>query len=108
MKRIKGILRKAITAVVAAMITVVPAFADNISDSTVGSGVKHLLTDLSTYMVIIGPLAAAVAAGYFLIRRSMADEQDGKFWQKRITVAIICGVGVLLVSGIIALVASYF
>lgn len=86
----------------------VPTFADSIASSTVGNGIKNLLTDISTYMVIIGPIAAAAAAGYFLIRRSMADEQDGKFWQKRITIAIICGVGVMLVSGIIALVASYF
>ncbi len=108
MKLVKGFLKRALPFAMTAMITTVPAFATGISDSTLGTGVKHLLTDLSTYLVIICPIAAALAAVYFIIRRSMADEQDGKFWQKRITVAIICGVGGLLVSGIIALIASYF
>ena len=38
----------------------------------------------------------------------MADEQDGKMWQRRITNAIIWGVGGGLIAGIIALVSSYY
>lgn len=108
MKLIKSLIKKAVPFAVMITLMTVPAFANGISDSTVGVGVKNLLTDLSKYMMIIGPIAGAAAAGYFMIRRSMADEQDGKFWQKRITVAIFCGVGVLLVGGVIALVSSYF
>ena len=38
----------------------------------------------------------------------MSDEQDGKMWTKRMVVAIICGAGGALVSGIISTIASYY
>ena len=38
----------------------------------------------------------------------MSDEQDGKMWNKRMFVAIICGVGGALVSGVISTIASYY
>ena len=38
----------------------------------------------------------------------MSDEQDGKLWEKRIKVAILCGVGGCLTSGAISVLSSYF
>lgn len=108
MKFTKKFFKRVITTLAVIMSMVVPAFAEGIADSPIGTGIKNLLTDLSTYMIIICPSVAAVAAVYFLIRRSMADEQDGKFWMKRITISIICGIAGALVSGIIALISSYF
>ena len=54
------------------------------------------------------PLVCGLVAIYFAIRKGMADEQDGKMWQRRITNAIIWGVGGGLIAGIIALVSSYY
>ena len=90
------------------MVMSTPVFADNISSSTIGVGITNLLNDLSTYVVILSPTVGGLAAVYFVIRRGMADEQDGKLWEKRIRTAVICGVAGALIGGIIKLIASYF
>ena len=95
-------------AVLTPMLLATAVYADNISNSTVGTGLKNLLNDLSTYVVVLSPIVGALAAAYFVTRRSMSDEQDGKMWEKRIKTAIICGVGGALVGGIIKLISSYF
>ncbi len=82
--------------------------ANRIQESDIGQGLLAMTNDLSGYMMIIGPVICLVAAMYFLSRKGMADEQDGKMWQKRIVIALICGVGVLLVSGIMKLITGYF
>jgi len=85
----------------------IPAAAD-IANSTLGTGTKKLISDASTYLMVLCPIAGAMAGGYFFIRRSMADRQDGKEWNDRIKVAILCGVGGCLINGVIALLSSYF
>lgn len=87
---------------------IVPASAGGLADSTIGVGIKNLLNDTFTLLIILCPIAGAVAAAYFFIRRGMSDEQDGKLWEKRIKVAILCGAGGTLVSAIIATLTSYF
>lgn len=84
------------------------ACAANLAGSQLGSGITKMINDAANYLTVLGPVVACVAAIYFFIRRSMADEQDGKTWNRRIIVSIICGVAVALVSGIISLVSSYF
>ena len=51
---------------------------------------------------------AGISAVVYHIRRSMADEADGKMFQKRVVTALICGVAVSLVGGIITLISSYY
>lgn len=108
MKKIKRFLKRAIPAVLTIVSMSVTASADNLSSSTVGMGIRNMLNDISSFGMVICPTVGAAAAVYFLIRRSMADEQDGKMWTRRIWVAIICGVAGCLVSGVIALISSYF
>lgn len=102
--------RAALISVLALLVlTMTPAYATGgIAASTLGIGLINLINDVFLYLTIICPLAGGAAAIYFAIRRSMADDQDGKMWEKRIRTAIICGVGGCLVSGVIALVSSYF
>ena len=87
---------------------VLNVIASGIAESNLGAGITKLLNDLSTWLIILAPSAAGAAAVYFVIRRSMADEQDGKLWEKRIKTAIICGVAGALVGGVIKLLSSYF
>ena len=87
---------------------VLNVIASGIAESNLGAGITKLLNDLSTWLSILAPSAAGAAAVYFVIRRSMADEQDGKIWEKRIKTAIICGVAGALVGGVIKLLSSYF
>lgn len=86
----------------------VPASAGGLADSTLGVGVRQLFSDVSSYLMILCPTAGGAAAVYFAIRRAMADEQDGKLWVKRITTAIICGVGGCLASVLISTFSTYF
>ncbi len=86
----------------------VPGSAAGLQGSTVYQGIMSLLNDLMSAAMILCPVVGAIAAVYFLIRRSMADEQDGKMWNKRVFTAIICGVAGALVTGAIALLTSYF
>lgn len=88
-----------------------PVFAEGvetIQNSKIYTGLVELINDLTTAGMIICPAAGAVFALYYFIRRGMADEQDGKLWTKRIVTSLVCGVGGLLVSGIISLLTSYF
>lgn len=108
MKKVRRFFKSIIPFVLAIMSMVVPASADSLSSSTVGTGIKNMLNDASSFGIVICPIVGGAAAVYFLIRRSMADEQDGKMWMRRIWIAIICGVAGCLVSGIISLISSYF
>lgn len=100
--------RAALLALTTTALSIAPASANNIMDSILGTGLVNLVNDASFLLIILCPLVGAAAAGYFTTRRSMSDEQDGKMWEKRIKVAIICGVGGCLTSAIIAIGASYF
>lgn len=82
--------------------------AGGFANSNIALGTQRLLEDVSHVLMILGPIAGAAFAGYFLIRRGMADEPDGRMWNKRIATAIICGVAVLLVGGIINLISGYY
>lgn len=84
------------------------AVATGLIDSTLFKGAMNLLNDATTAATLACPILAGLCAIVFVARRSMADEQDGKLWSKRITIAITCGVGGMLVSGVIALLTSYF
>ena len=99
--------RIAMTALALTLLTTT-ALADGISESEIGVGVKNLFTDLTTYIMVLSPIVGGAAAGYFLIRRGMADEQDGKMWMKRAVTAVICAVAGLVVGAIIRLISSYF
>ena len=84
------------------------AFANKIVDSFIGKGTVELANDMSGFLMLLAPIIAVCASGYFLIRRSSANEHDGIMWNKRIVTAIICGVAVFLISGVISLITSYF
>lgn len=85
-----------------------PSGTGSFASSDIAQGTKNLITDISTWFIVICALAGTAAAIYCLIRRGMADEVDGKKWTKRCVTAIICAVGGALIGGIVTLVGSYF
>lgn len=99
--------RITMTALALALLTTT-ALADGISESELGVGVKNLFSDLTKYLMILSPIVGGAAAGYFVTRRGMANEQDGAVWEKRAKIAVACGVGGTLVGAIIRLISSYF
>lgn len=72
------------------------------------TGTKALVNDVTGVMMWACPAVATVVAIYLFVRRSMADEQDGKLWQKRIVIAIVCGVAGCLASTFINVLSSYY
>lgn len=105
---IKALLRRCAAAVTTCLTLATAAMAEGVADSTIVTGTTRLLSDLSTALMILCPTVSGVVAIYFAIRRSMADETDGKMWEKRIKISIICAIGGPLLIGLISLIAGYY
>lgn len=88
--------------------TIITPDSTSIERSTLYIGLKKLISDTMVAATVLCPVIGGLAAVYCVIRRSLADEQDGKLWEKRIYKAIVCGVAGGLIAGIITLIASYF
>lgn len=101
-------LERIFLALVMLTLFIVPASAGGLADSALGTGLRNLLTDASNLLLVLCPMAGGAAGVYFFIRRSMADEQDGKLWEKRIKIAIGCGAGGCLVAALISVLSTYF
>lgn len=82
--------------------------ASGLQQSVFYTGTAKLISDAMLVATILCPSICGLVAVIFAVRRGMADEQDGKMWTRRIYTAMICGVLGGLISGIIALVASYY
>ncbi len=110
MKRTNPFRKAAALCCIAAfmLLAVNPASAAGFRDSTLYTGTVNLINDLTIWAMVLCPLIGGLAALVFLIRRSMADEQEGKMWTNRIVIAIACGVGGSLISGLISIITSYF
>lgn len=93
---------------VSAMDFMLTARAGDIGSSTVVTGTKKLVSDVTTVLAVLSLSVGGAAMAYFLIRKAMADETDGKMWQKRAVTALICGIGGALASGIVSMIAAYY
>lgn len=101
--------QKLVSTVILTVLLITTAHAaGGFESSQLANGTKQLIQDVMNWLVIICPVAGGAAGVTFLIRKSIADEQDGKMWMKRFWVAVACGVGGALVSGIISMLASYY
>ena len=87
---------------------ILSASAEDFASSTIARGTLKLVNDISSYLMIIGPIVAIAFCLYFVTRRSAADEHEGKMWNKKISMAIICGVAVPLISGVVSMLTSYY
>ena len=79
-----------------------------IQDSQIATGTQNLIKDLTNWLLVIAPVLTVLLVGYYLLRKSSSDEMDGKRWDSRIKVAIICCVGVIVASGLINLIIGYY
>ena len=80
----------------------------SITDSSLVTGTQNLIKDLTNWLLIIAPTLTILLVGYYLLRKSASDEMDGKRWDSRIKVAIICCIGVVVMSGLINVLMSYY
>ena len=79
-----------------------------VQDSIIATGTQNLITDLTNWLLILAPVLTVLLVGYYLLRKSSSDEMDGKRWDSRIKIAIICCVGVIVASGLINLIVGYY
>lgn len=80
----------------------------NVSDSILATGTEKLIKDLTNWLLILAPILTILLVGYYFLRKSASDEMDGKRWDSRIKIAILCCVGVILASGLINLIIGYY
>jgi len=107
LKRLKGAVIGA-GMPVAAFLFSVPARAEGLTDSTVVTGTQKLISDVTTWLMILAPVVTVMLVIYFLIRRAAADEMDQKKWNNRIMVAVISCIGAVLASALVSLVIGYY
>ena len=79
-----------------------------IESTTLVTGTQKLITDLTNWLLIIAPTVTILLIGYYLLRKSASDEMDAKRWDSRVKVAIICCIGVVVMSGLINVLMSYY
>lgn len=119
MTKIKAILKKVkvkskavVTSVATALFLLqantMTAFATDVSNSKLATGTENLIQDLTTWLMILAPVAAGLLIIYFCIRRSAADEMDQKKWNNRIIVAVVSCIGAVLGSATLNLILDYY
>jgi ABC-type molybdate transport system permease subunit len=90
-------------------ITAVPAYADDtVQNSKLAKGTEKLIGDITTWLMVLAPVAAGLLIIYFCIRRSAADEMDTKKWNNRIVVAVVSCIGAVLGSATLNLIIGYY
>jgi len=63
----------------------IPAYAaTSVADSKIAKGTERLIQDLTTWLMVLAPVAAGLLIIYFFIMRSAADELDQKKWNNRV------------------------
>jgi len=82
--------------------------ANDIGSSKLATGTEKLITDVTTWLLVVAPLVTVVAVIYYFIRKTVSDEMDHKKWNTRISTAIICCIGVVAASLIINLIVGYY
>lgn len=104
-------LKKLVKILVVAL-TIILVFTNycfaSIQDTTLVTGTQKLIGDLTNWLLIIAPTVTILLVGYYLLRKSASDEMDAKRWDSRIKVAIICCIGVVVMSGLINVLMSYY
>lgn len=83
-------------------------FGANIQDSNLVKGTEKLIGDITGWLMILAPTLSVLLIGYYFLRKSASDEMDGKRWDSRIKITIICAIGVIIASGLINLIIGYY
>lgn len=71
-------------------------------------GLLRLLNDASSAIQLLIIPFAAIFGTYLFIRRSSADEQEVRGWNRRITIFIISIVLAVSITTVVKLIISYF
>lgn len=103
--KIKNVLT-ALTVTMATLST--KSYATDISNSKIATGTQKLISDATSWLLVIAPTVTVLLIIYYLIRKGMSDEMEHKKWNSRIMVAIISCVGAVVASVLINVLVSYY
>lgn len=110
-RRKSSVKKKLFDAALFALVLTLPitvfASTGNLDSFKGVSGLKSFIGDVQGFLLIMAPTAAVCCSVFFAIRRSAADEQEGKMWTKRIITAWIGCAVALLSTGILELLNKY-
>lgn len=84
------------------------AYATGIRGSKLVKGTERLISDATTWLMVLAPVVAGLLIIYFCIRRSAADEMDQKKWNNRIVAAIVSCIGAVIGSATLSIIISYY
>lgn len=93
-----------------------PSFADEskgaegagLTGSKAFQGVIRLLNDVSTAIQLLIIPYAVIHGAYLFIRRSSADEQEVRSWNRRLTIFFISIAAAVSIASIVKFILSYF
>lgn len=103
-RKIKGIAAAA-TAAASALTTT--AYAD-IAGSKIATGTAKLVSDATSWLLVIAPSVSVLLIIYYLIRKGMSDEMEHKKWNSRIVVTIVSCIGAVVASVLINVLVGYY
>ena len=106
--KVKKLLLSAFIAIYVMLVSTVSVFASGIASSKLATGTTKLIGDITNWIMILAIPITILLVIYFAIRKGAADEQDQKMWQKRITTALVCGIGAIIASSLVGVLASYY
>lgn len=111
-KSLKRFCKSAVAAVcllLAMLMSAAPiSAAGNLTDSEIVKGTEKLISDVTTWLMVLAPVVAGMLIIYFCIRRAAADEVDQKKWNNRIIVAVVSCIGAVLGSALLNLILGYY
>ena len=103
-RKIKG-MAAAVAAVVSTLTTT--AYAD-IAGSKIATGTVKLVSDATSWLLVIAPSVSVLLIIYYLIRKGMSDEMEHKKWNSRIVVTIVSCIGAVVASVLINVLVGYY
>ena len=79
-----------------------------LAETTIVKGSIKLANDLTTIFLILLPTIGILCIIYFQIRKTAADEQDLKTWDKRTGIALIAMVSGICVGAVVKVVINSY
>ena len=101
-------LKKAILTVTAVTLTLTQTVSADIAGSKIATGTVKLVSDATSWLLVIAPSVSVLLIIYYLIRKGMSDEMEHKKWNSRIVVTIISCIGTVVASVLINVLVGYY
>ena len=82
--------------------------AADIAGSKIATGTTKLISDATSWLLVIAPSVSVLLIIYYLIRKGMSDEMEHKKWNSRIVVTIVSCIGAVVASVLINVLVGYY